>query len=165
MQNFRGNRHSCVSHEAPYTYPFLKHPCPCVSLFWQSYLLYMYVEEFGASGPTAASLRSCEPSWNWQSASFPAVTDLQSPLWDLFWGRGRPSKATWRCKKAFYWTGPPLTQTLCQDYKICFGLTTKAAETAKMQVIQNKSISFDWQLTLSHWQKGPFHLHLEVLVF
>ena len=34
-------------------------------------------------------------------------------------------------------------QTLCQDYKICFGLTTKAAETAKMQVIQNKSISFD----------------------
>ena len=23
-----------------------------------------------------------------------------------------PSKATWRCKKAFYWTGPPAAQTL-----------------------------------------------------
>ena len=61
-----------------------------------------------------------------------------------FWGRGRASEATWRCKKAFYWTGRRRAQTFCQDYTICCGPATKDTGTATKMQIQDEPARLSW---------------------
>ena len=148
-----------TSQEATHLYPFYTHASV---FFWQSYILHRILAHLDP-------LRHLYVAVNLPGIDNPPPFQLSlicNLLYETFFGGGdgrlRPAGDA---KRHFIGQGRRSHKPFAKITKFASGPTTKAAETAKMQVIQNKSISFDWQLTLSHWQKGPFHLHLEVLVF